>query len=186
MKKTKKIVLAGIFIAMIVILSRFLAIKLPGFKIGFSYVPAYLAGFLLGPIYAAAVNTLADLIGSTLFPFGAYFVGYTITTAMNGLIYGFMLHKIYKEDLSNKEILIRLIIAACVAQLLVNGILNTLWIAITQDKAFFVIAGGRFIKEIIMVPIQVISMYAIIKAIKPAVDRFLKDDNKDIEEEKED
>ena len=133
MKKTKKIVLAGILVAMIVVLSRFLSVKLPGFKIGFSYVPAYLGGFLLGPAYAAIVNTLADLIGSTLFPFGSYFVGYTITTAMNGFIYGCMLHKIYKEEVSNKEMIIRLIIAAVVAQLLVNGILNTLWIAITQD-----------------------------------------------------
>ncbi|MCI8353309.1 MAG: folate family ECF transporter S component [Clostridia bacterium] len=177
MKKTKKIVLAGIFIAMTVILSRFLAVKLPGYKIGFSYIPAYLGGMLLGPIYNAVILVLADLIGATLFPFGSYFVGYTITALLNGIVYGVILHKIYKEELSNKQIIIRLICAAVINQILVNGVLNTFWISITQDKAFFVIAGARLVKEIIMVPIQVITMFPIIKVIKPAVNKFLKDDN---------
>ncbi len=177
MKKTKKIVLAGIFIAMVVILSRFLSIKLPGYKIGFSYIPVYLSAILLGPIYTAVVSGLADIIGSTLFPFGSYFVGYTISAVIKGIIYGYVLHKIYKEELSNKEIIIRLIIASVLTQLLVNGVLNTFWIAITQDKAFFVIAGARFIKELIMVPVQVITMFPIIKALKPAINKFLKDDN---------
>lgn len=176
MKKTKKIVLAGIFIAMIVILSRFLSIKLPGFKIGFSYIPVYLSAILLGPIYTAIVSALADIIGSTLFPFGAYFVGYTISAIIKGLIYGGVLHKIYKEELSKKEIMIRLVIAACLTQLLVNGVLNTLWIAITQDKAFFVIAGARFIKEAIMIPVHVITMYPIISFMKPLVNKFLRNE----------
>ena len=175
MKKTKKIVLSGIFIAMIIILSRFLSINLPGYKIGFSYIPMYLSAILLGPVYTAVVGGLADVIGSTLFPTGPYFIGYTISSVIKGLIYGAILHKIYKEELSNKEIIIRLIIASILTQVLVNGCLNTLWIAITQDKAFFVIAGARFIKEAIMVPIQVVTMFALIKAIKPAVNKFLKE-----------
>ena len=177
MKKTKKIVLAGVFIAMIVILSRFLSIKLPGYKIGFSYIPAYLGAILLGPIYDAVILGLSDLIGSTLFPFGSYFVGYTISSVIKGAIYGLILHKIYKENLSNKEIIIRLIVASCLTQILVNGVLNTLWIAITQDKAFFVIAGARFIKELIMVPVQVLTMFPIIKVLQPAINKFLKDEN---------
>lgn len=176
MKKTKKIVLAGIFIAMTVILSRFLSIKLPGYKIGFSYIPVYLSAILLGPIYTAAVGGLADVIGATLFPFGSYFVGYTISAVLKGIIYGAVLHKIYTEELSNKEIIIRLLVASVLTQLLVNGVLNTLWIAITQDKAFFVIAGARFIKELIMVPVQVLTMFPIIKTLQPAIDKFLKDD----------
>lgn len=179
MKKTKKIVLAGIFIAMTVILSRFLSVKLPGYKIGFSYIPVYLSGILLGPVYTAIVGALADVIGSNLFPFGPYFIGYTISAAIKGLIYGYILHKIYKEELLNKEIIIRLLVAACLTQLLVNGCLNTLWISITQDKAFFVIATGRFIKEAVMVPIHVVTMFVLIKAIKPAINKFLKDEEND-------
>lgn len=174
MSKTKKIVLAGIFVAMIVILSRFLSLKLPGFKIGFSYIPVYLSAIILGPVYTSIVSVLADLIGSILFPFGSYFIGYTISALIKGIIYGVVLHKIYKEELSNKEIIIRLAVAALLTQVLVNGVLNTLWIAITQDKAFFVIAGARFIKEIIMVPIHIVTMFALIKAIKPAINKFLK------------
>ncbi|MCI9017152.1 MAG: folate family ECF transporter S component [Clostridia bacterium] len=177
MKKTKKIVLAGIFVAMIVILSRFLSIKLPGYKIGFSYIPIYLSGILLGPMYTAIVGGLADLIGSTLFPFGSYFVGYTISATLNGAIYGWMLHKRFKQDISDKEFLIRLTIATLISKLVVNGVLNTIWIAITQDKAFFVIVGARMIKELIMIPIQIISIFALEKALRPAIFKFLKGDD---------
>lgn len=175
MKKTKKIVLAGILIAMIITLSRLLSIRLPGYKIGFSYIPAYLGGILLGTLYNAIILGLADIIGATLFPTGSYFVGYTITAIINGTVYGLILHKIYKEELSNKQIIIRLVCVSIITQLIVNGILNTIWISITQGKAFFVIAGARFIKELIMIPIQVVTMFAIIKAIKPAINKFLKD-----------
>lgn len=48
------------------------------------------------------------------------------------------------------------------------------WIAITQDKAFFVIAGTRIIKELIMLPIQVATIYFLEKLLNPTIRKFLK------------
>lgn len=47
----------------------------------------------LGWKWTLLLNVLADLIGATLFPSGAYFVGYTITTAVAALIYGLLLYR---------------------------------------------------------------------------------------------
>ncbi len=82
MSKTKKIVLAGILLALLLVLSRFLSIKTPILVISFSFVPIMMSAILLGPKYSTLIAALGDLIGALLFPFGAYFPGYTLSQAL--------------------------------------------------------------------------------------------------------
>ena len=44
MRRTKKIVLEALLLAMLIVLSRFLSIKTPLIKISFSFVPTMLCG----------------------------------------------------------------------------------------------------------------------------------------------
>ena len=78
MRKNKKIILSAILLALLIILSRFLSVKTPILKISFSFVPTMLCAIWLGPKWTVLVNVLGDLIGATLFPSGAFFIGYTI------------------------------------------------------------------------------------------------------------
>lgn len=77
------------------------------------------------------------------------------------------------EELSNKALIMRLIISAIIVSLFVNMILGTLWLVIMYDKAFFVLLSTRAIKEVIMIPIQVITMYALLKALNPIAKKYL-------------
>ena len=72
--------------ALQVVLSRFVSIETPIVKIGFGFVPVMLAGGLFGPIGGLIVGGLSDFVGAILFPFGAYFPGYTITAAFSGAV----------------------------------------------------------------------------------------------------
>ena len=72
MSKTKKIILAGLLLAILIIFDRFVSIKTLYLQISFSFLPIALAGMLLGPKYSCAIATLGDLIGSLLWPFGEY------------------------------------------------------------------------------------------------------------------
>ena len=101
MTKNKKIILTALLLAMLIILSRFLSIKTPLLKISFAFIPTMLCAIWLGAKWTVLLNVLGDLIGATLFPTGAFFIGYTISTAISGLIYGLLLYK--KEDDSYKE-----------------------------------------------------------------------------------
>lgn len=92
MSKTKKIILSGLLLATLIILSRFLSIKTPILVISFSFIPIMISSILLGPKYSCIISALGDLIGALLFPFGAYFVGFTIFQALVGLIYGLFLY----------------------------------------------------------------------------------------------
>lgn len=94
---------------------------------------------------------------------------------LNGLIYGLLLHKKFKKEISNVEFLIRLTIASVLCLILVNGGLNTLWISITGGKAFWVLIPTRIVKELIMLPIQIISIFLLEKALRPAINKYLKD-----------
>jgi len=93
MSKNKKIILTAVLLAMLILLSRLLSIKTPITKISFAFVPTMLCAIWLGPVWTVILNTLGDIIGATFFPIGPYFIGYTISTAIAGLIYGLILYK---------------------------------------------------------------------------------------------
>ena len=88
---THKIAAAAMLVAIEIILSRFLSISTPIVKISLSFIPLSLLASLCGPLYSCAGAAMADFIGATLFPIGAYFPGYTLTAAMTGLTYGIFL-----------------------------------------------------------------------------------------------
>lgn len=159
MSKTKKIILAGLLLATTIILNRFLSIKTPIVVISFAFIPIMLSGMLLGPMWTMLISGLADLIGALLFPFGAYFVGYTISSTLSGLIYGLFLQRKYNK--TNKKLLLNLIISSLIVLIVCNGILNSVWIYITTKKAIAVILPTRLLKQIIMLPINVIVMFSL-------------------------
>lgn len=136
MRTNKKIILTAILLAMLIVLSRFLSIKTPITKISFAFVPTMLCAIWLGPKWTILLNVLGDVIGATLFPSGAFFIGYTISTAVSAAIYGFILYKKEPDSYNDKQLLLRLIIATVLVAIVVNMGLNTLWTSITTGKAF--------------------------------------------------
>ncbi len=171
MSKTKKLILAALMLTLSIVLSRFVSIKTPLLSITFNFVPIMLSAIWLGPKYSTLIAGLSDIIGAILFPFGEFFIGFTISSILTGLIYGLVLYK--KDNLSKGKFIIRLVIASLLVIFLVNTVLNTLWLVIMYDKAFFVLLGTRIVKEIIMLPIQVITMFALVKGLKPITTKYL-------------
>lgn len=159
MSKLKKLILAGLLLATTIVLNRFLSIKTPILVISFSYIPIMLSAVMLGPWYTMLIAGFADLIGALLFPFGAYFVGYTISAVISGLIYGLFLYR--KKEFSNKSFILRLILSTLIVLIVCNCLLNTIWIYITTKEALFAILPTRLLKQLIMLPIQVVSIYFI-------------------------
>lgn len=157
MNKRKKIILVATLLAMLVILSRFLSIKTPIMKISFAFAPTMLCAFWLGPKWTLLLNVLGDLIGATLFPTGAFFVGYTVSTAVSALIYGCLL---YQGFFGKKWLAFRTILATILVAVIVNMGLNTLWTSITAGQAFWPLLGARIVKQFVMVPIHVVVFLA--------------------------
>lgn len=182
MSKLKKVILAALLLATTVVLSRFLSIKTPIIVISFSYLPIMLSAILLGPFYSTLIAALSDLIGALLFPFGAYFFGYTLSSAFAGLIYGLLLYK-GKKEFSNKNFIIRLIVSTLLVIVVCNTLLNTLWIYITTKKALVAILPTRLLKQLIMLPIQVVSVFFVDLGLKKIYPNFFERENDEEDEQ---
>lgn len=177
MSKNKKIVLSALLLALLIILSRFLSIKTPILTISFSFVPTMLCAIWLGPKWTVLINVLGDLIGATLFPSGAFFIGYTITTAVAGLIYGLLLYKKEEDTYTEKQFVIRVILASILVTAIANVGLNTLWLTITTGKAFMVLLSARIVKELIMIPIKVIVIIFLERVLRKPFNKYLRGEN---------
>ena len=177
LRKNKKIILVAILLAMLVILSRFLSIKTPISKITISFVPTMLCAIWLGPKWTVLLNVLGDLIGATLFPSGPYFIGYTISTAVAGIIYGLFLYQKDGKNYSSLNFILRLTISTILVTVVVNMGLNTLWTSITAKKAFLPLLATRLAGQIVMVPIHIIVTFFLEKVLRKPFNKYVRSEN---------
>ena len=71
-------------VALDVLLTRVLAFNTPVMKIGLGFVAIAVCGAVYGPVAGAICGALGDIIGSLLFPTGAYFPVFTLTATGAG------------------------------------------------------------------------------------------------------
>ena len=157
MNRTHKLVLMAMLVAIQVVLSRFLSINLWNLKIGFSFVPITLAGMLLGPMGAGLTGMVADIIGATLFPSGAFFPGFTLTAFITAFGYGFFLHK--KQDMPH------ILAAVLFSEIVGTLLLNTKWIAILYGTAFLPIFITRVWQAVGMGVVEVVVIKLLAKYV---------------------
>jgi len=173
MNKTKRILFSALFIAATIVLARFLSIRTPIITIGFSFIPIMFSAIMLGPKYSTFIATISDIIGALLFPSGSYFFGFTISSLLTGLVYGLFLYN--KEFKINKLFIIKLVISTLIVTLIINGILNTIWIMMISKGASNIIVPIRVIKQLIMVPIKIASILGLGKALESRINKVLND-----------
>lgn len=146
-----RLIILGLFIALEIILTRFLSIHTPIVRIGFGFLPIAMLGIMYGPLWAAAAYAIGDLIGIMLFPSGPFFPGFTLSAALTGLTYGIIL---YKKPITWKRVLI----AAAIVCLGINLILDTLWLYILMDTAVIGMLPARIIKVSVMLVVQTLTI----------------------------
>jgi len=179
--KTKKIIISALLLASFIILDRLVTINAQFLAINLSLLPIMLAGMILGPKYSTIIAILGDLIGSILWPFGAYFVGFTITSGITGFIFGTLLYK--KTNKTNKLFWIKAIVSNILVYLIVNILLNSLCLHIMYEKAFIYYLGLRVSTQTILLPIYIALIIALEKALSPIIKKYLYDEeNIDVEE----
>ncbi len=146
-KDTRKLVMISCFIALNIILTRFLSIQTPFLRIGFAFLPISLCAMLYGPVVGGVSAVIADILGMFLFVGGAFHYGFTISAFLSGTIYGLFL---YKRPKTFFNVLVPVFLILTVVDL---G-LNTFWLKDLYNKGFLVLLPQRAIKAAIMLPIQ--------------------------------
>ena len=151
----KTITYMSLFIALEVILTRFLAIQTPIVRISFTFLPIALSAMLFGPLFGGIAAALADLVGMMLFPSGPFFPGFTLTAFLTGVIYGLFLYK-------KPATLVQISLAVIVVTVVITLGLDTVWLWLITGQGIWAILPVRIIKALIMAPIQV----AVIQAMR--------------------
>lgn len=188
-KRVRFLVCIAMLSAMQVVLSRFLSIQTAVAKIGFGFVPVMFAGVLYGVGGGALVGALSDLVGAILFPTGSYFPGYTLTAALSGAVYGWLLRGRNRIAQGSQEGcrqgcclralwhgVARILLAYVITTLCVTLALNTFWIALGKGYLYVDAAGRDFsnvwIQFLALLPTR-LTQAGIMLAVQTVVTDFL-------------
>ena len=161
---TKVLAMSAMLLALATLMG-FLKVPVNQFiELRFAYLPIASAGFLFGPGVGAVVGALSDIMGYLVKPTGPYFPGFTLSSAIAGVIYGFWL---YGKPASFKRVLGALITHAVI----ISFLLNPLWLCLLYGRGFVAVVTARGVKTLIMLPIEAGMLYTVLKQTERAAGR---------------
>jgi ECF transporter S component (folate family) len=128
-------------------------------EIRFAMLPIAVSGCLFGPVVGGIVGMVADIGGYLVKPTGPFFPGFTITSMVSGVIFGFMLYR-------QKPAPLRILMSQIVYTIICGVLLNSLWLSMLYGNGFIPVLTARFVKEIIMIPINTIMLVTIMEPVK--------------------
>ena len=152
---TRTVALAGLFVALNIILTRFLSFTIGGtFRVGFGLVPLHLAGYLLGPVWGLVVGVVSDLLGVVLNSFGQMpHPGFTLSSGLHGLIPGLTVHlwtRIRELRWGDKRTAIpAVIVSGTVTMAGVSWLLRSIWISQLFNVSYAVTAAARAVPALV-------------------------------------
>ena len=166
LKNVRMLTLAGIITAASIVLESF-PIYLLGtsLKIYFSFLVISLGCYVYGPAVGILVGFANDTLGFLISSFGEpYFPGYLITAMLSGLIYGTLL---YRQRIT----VLRLVVVRLVINYGSNVLLGSVWKAMLYGNGYYYYCTTGLIKNIIMLPIEVLLMMLMFQLALPALAR---------------
>lgn len=155
-KNVRVLALCGIFMALSVALKFVASIDIGQYiRIGVSDLPGMAVSALFGPAVGGIFWGMLDIVKYLVAPTGPYFPGFTISAALNGVIFGVILYK--------KNITIpRVFMAQLVSKVVVSLLINTAWLSILYGNAFLAMLPARIVTNAIMLPIDTALMYIVV------------------------
>ena len=132
-------------------------------KISINFLPIAIAAAVFGPIGAALVGGLGDILSFFINPAsgGAYFPGFTLNGILTGLILGIFL---YKNNVNIKTVLISWTINAVLIEVLLSGYWLYFIYGMGSGTSFEVYLWTRLISEAIKFIPSVLLILALGKA----------------------
>ena len=141
-------------------------------EITLTSLPIALGGYLFGPAAGAAIGALIDVGGFFIAPKGAFFPGFTVSTALIGLIYSLFLYRVWwSPEKEGRRFLrtvpgglfTRIAVSHLLKTLLISLFLNCFWLAAYYGMPFAAVLVGSIPKEAVNFPVEVLLIYSVIR-----------------------
>ena len=159
LKSVSTVSVAGMLVAISIVLSFLRVVISSVLEISFAFLPLAAGGLLYGPVVGGIMGILSDVLGYFIRPNGPFFPGFTLNALISGLLYGLFL---YKKPVTLK----RVIIVSALITILINLLLNSLWLSMMYGKAFIVLLTARIVKNVVMFPINTALLMVLLKFIE--------------------
>ncbi len=163
--RNPRVLTAAAMLAALAVVAGFFKIPITNLvEIRFSILPIAAAGMLFGPGIGAIVGIVSDIGGYLAYPTGPFFPGFTVSSAVTGMIFGFLLYDSGKE--SSRGPSMPRIALACLLQTAVVGLfLNSLWLGILYGYGFLPAFTARLLKELLTCPVNILLLWAMARPI---------------------
>lgn len=159
--------------AMQIVFARFLVIPVgDSMRFSMSFIPVVIAARYFGIIGSVAVYGLGDFLGAIIFPTGGPFqIGFTVTAAVSGLIFGlFLSMKSERFFISfDKKSYIRIFLSVFTSQIICSLFLNSFWLSFYYGAPFWAKFVMRIPQAGIMGALQIIFMVLFLDKICTAL-----------------
>nr|WP_319487488.1 folate family ECF transporter S component [uncultured Caproiciproducens sp.] len=153
------IAVCGLLIALNAVLGLLTVVISNVLQIRFSFLTVAASGMLYGPVVGGIVGAVGDIVNYMFRPSGPFFPGFTLNAIITGFIYGLILYK--------KPVTIwRVLAANTIIMILVNFLLNSLWLSMMYGQAFLAVLSVRIVTNLILLPINVALLYTLTKFIQ--------------------
>lgn len=167
LRNLRKLTFAALMIAMCVVLGHIPSVPLfGGAKITWGFLARSLCATVCGPVLGVVFGFAEDILSFFLTGGGGYpfFPGYTLTTMLGCLLYALFLYR--------AKITVRRVFLAKLVTNIQNVLLGALWSAILYGKAYFVMASGSALKNLIMLPFQTVLLVLLFSLLLPLLSRM--------------
>ena len=145
---TKKIVFAALFAAIAVVLKLYSWNVSNSLKVSFLYLPCFLSGIFLGPVYGFLTGVSGDLLGTLLKPNGVISPFMVFNSGLIGGIMGTVFHIKFL-----KNFYLKIIIGAAAVLIVVTLGLNTFAMTLpplNYYPTFFVALATRWMQPVVV------------------------------------
>ena len=164
LKNVRYLAFLGMMIALKYILS---LIRIPisdNLNIMFTFIPEAIEAMVVGPCAAMISGAIYDTLSGFLSGYGPYFPGYLVSKLIAALIYSFFYYR-------TRITVAKTAFAKALVNYGVNVGLGALWSSILYGKAFLYYASTSAVKNTILLPFEIIILYALMKALVPVLSR---------------
>lgn len=172
LKNTRKIVLLGVLIAIGVAVELVNPLNISNsIKIRFTFVVLAVIGYISGPACCMFAAVICDILSAVIKPSGAYFVGFTLSAAVGGIIYGAILYRMNRNIVKNTiaDTVIKCTLSKVLVSLIVSVFLNSVMIKYVSgldEIGFRTLLTARVAKNAVMLLIEIPIMTIIITELR--------------------
>lgn len=164
LRNLRMLTLAAIVVALRIVLGGLYIPLGDNLNIFFGYFVNGLGAAIYGPVVALLSGFATDVLGYFIHPTGPFFPGYVLSTMLGSFFYALFFYRA-------RITLPRIIGAKLTVNLLVNVGLGALWSAIQFSKGYYYYLVKSLVKNIGMLPIEVVLLWLFLRAMAPVCAR---------------